>query len=128
MTASKLVGDKIAETSAIDVRYNMDVQELHGIQKLSGITLRHRLTGETEHITPAGVFVFIGLSPNTESLPAAVNRDQYGFVVTSTALETTLPGVFAAGDVRQGSTKQAASAAGEGATAALMIREYLNRR
>ena len=127
MTASKLVARKIAETSSFDVRYHMDVQELHGTHKLSGITIRHRLTGETEHITPAGVFVFIGLSPNTPSLPAAITCDQYGFVVTSTALETTLPGVFAAGDVRQGSTKQAARAAGEGATAALMIREYVNR-
>jgi len=100
---------------------------LHGTYKLSVITIRPRLTGEMEHITPTEVFVFIGLSPNTESMPAAVTRNRYGFVVTSTALETTLPSVFAAGDVRQGSAKQTASTAGEGATAALMIREYLNR-
>jgi thioredoxin reductase (NADPH) len=71
------------------------------------------------------VFVFIGLSPNSGWLPQDVKRDEYGFITTNPMLETSLKGVFAAGDVRQGSTKQAASAVGEGATAALMIREYL---
>jgi thioredoxin reductase (NADPH) len=71
------------------------------------------------------VFVFIGLTPNTAWLPPEIERDRQGFIVTSLTLASSLPGVFAAGDVRLGSTKQAASAAGEGATAALMIREYL---
>ncbi len=93
----------------------------------SGITIRHRISGETEHLDPKGIFMFIGLSPNSAWLPGAVNHDHTGFIVTNTALETSIPGVFAAGDVQLGSTKQAASAAGEGATAALMIREYLNR-
>jgi thioredoxin reductase (NADPH) len=73
------------------------------------------------------VFVFIGLSPNTEWLPPEIELDQNGAIVTSPTLETSMPGVFAAGDVRQGSTKQAASAAGEGATVALMIRDYLTK-
>ncbi|PKO23921.1 MAG: hypothetical protein CVU38_01505 [Chloroflexi bacterium HGW-Chloroflexi-1] len=66
------------------------------------------------------------LRPNTDFLPAEIERDRGGFLVTSSTLETTMPGMFAAGDVRAGSTKQAAAAAaGEGATAASMIREYL---
>jgi len=125
MSASKLAVDKIAQADAINVRYNTEVQELHGTNKLTAMTIRNRDTGATERITPASVFVFIGLFPNSGWLPAAIERDQAGFVVTSTMLETTLPGVFAAGDVRAGSTKQAASAAGEGATVALMIRDYL---
>jgi thioredoxin reductase (NADPH) len=125
MTASKIVIDKVTANPKIEVRYNTEVAELHGESKLSGITIRDRKTGGTEKITPAGVFVFIGLSPNTGWLPPEIKRDQYGFVVTNSMLETSLPGVFAAGDVRLGSTKQAASAVGEGATAALMIREYL---
>ncbi len=125
MSASKLAVDKVAQAAAIEVRYNTEVRELHGTNKLTAMTIRDHDTGATERIMPAGVFVFIGLFPNSGWLPAAIERDQAGFVVTSPMLETTLPGVFAAGDVRAGSTKQAASAAGEGATVALMIRDYL---
>jgi thioredoxin reductase (NADPH) len=125
MTASKIVIDKVEESDKIDVRTNTEVQALHGENRLSGLTIRDRKTGATEQIEPAGVFVFIGLSPNSDWLPGEIRRDQYGFVITEPTLETSMRGVFAAGDVRKGSTKQAASAAGEGATAALMIREYL---
>lgn len=117
--------DKIAEIDQITVRANTEIVALEGVGRLSGITVRDRITGEQETIEPAGAFVFIGLSPNAGWLPAEVERDQSGFIVTGPTLETSMPGVFAAGDVRQGSTRQAASAAGEGATAALMIREYL---
>jgi thioredoxin reductase (NADPH) len=125
MTASKIVIDKVEESKKIDVRTNTEVQALLGENRLSGLTIRDRKTGATETIEPAGVFVFIGLSPNSDWLPGEIVRDQYGFVVTEPTLETSMRGVFAAGDVRKGSTKQAAAAAGEGATAALMIREYL---
>jgi thioredoxin reductase (NADPH) len=125
LSASKVVIDKIGESSKIDVRYNTDVLELVGQNRLGGIRIRQRERGVEETITPAGVFVFIGLTPNTAWLPPEIERDRQGFIVTSLTLASSLPGVFAAGDVRLGSTKQAASAAGEGATAALMIREYL---
>ncbi len=73
-----------------------------------------------------GVFVFIGLLPNTGFLKnTAIALDDRGFIVTDTNLQTNLPGVFACGDVRSGATMQIASAVGEGATAALKIREYL---
>jgi len=111
--------------SKIEVRYNVEVAELHGESKLSGVTLRDRITGATAKIELAAAFGFIGLSPNSGWLPAEIQRDQTGFIITKSSLETSLPGVFVAGDVRLGSTKQAASAVGEGATAALMIREYL---
>jgi thioredoxin reductase (NADPH) len=75
------------------------------------------------------VFVFIGLTPNTGFMKTSgVALDTLGFIDTDAMLQTTVPGVFAAGDVRLGSTKQAASAAGEGATAALMIRTYLREK
>ena len=79
-------------------------------------------------LTPAGVFVFIGLSPNAQLLRDLVDVDAQGFVKTDLTLQTSVPGLFAAGDVRAGSTKQAASAAGEGAAAALAIRAYLEPR
>jgi thioredoxin reductase (NADPH) len=125
MSASKIVADKVAQDPKIEVLYNTEVQALHGEGKLSGVTIRNRRTGETSTIHPAGVFVFIGLSPNSGWLPSTITRDPYGFIQTNAMCGTSMPGVFAAGDVRLGSTKQAASAVGEGATAALMIREYL---
>lgn len=114
----------------IDALYNTEVVEFSGRLKLKELKVRNRLTGQVNTLTPApaGVFVFIGLSPNTEFLPPSIKRDEAGFVVTSNTLETSMPGVFAAGDVRADSTKQAASAAGEGATAALMIRNYLHEK
>jgi thioredoxin reductase (NADPH) len=127
LTASKVVIDKLAETPQIDVRLNTETVSFHGEGKLSGITLRDRTAGTTTELHPKGVFVFIGLQPNSAWLPPEINRDKVGFVLTNAMLETSMPGVFAAGDVRFGSTKQAASAAGEGATAALMIREYLRK-
>jgi thioredoxin reductase (NADPH) len=125
LSASQIVADKVADTPAIEVRYNTEVTALEGAERLSGIAIRERGADGGETIHPAGVFVFIGLTPNSGWLPPAVERDAQGFIVTGLNLETSVPGIFAAGDVRKGSTKQAASAAGEGATAALMIREYL---
>jgi thioredoxin reductase (NADPH) len=125
LSASKIVIDKVTANPQIEVRYNVEVAELHGTSHLSGITLRDRTTGATEEIDPAAAFVFIGLSPNSAWLPGDIQRDAAGFIITQANLESSMPGVFAAGDVRLGSTKQAASAVGEGATAALMIREYL---
>jgi thioredoxin reductase (NADPH) len=125
MTASQIVIDKVNASDKIEVRYNTEVTQLHGEAKLSGLTVADRISGATEDIHPKAAFVFIGLSPNTGWLPAQVKLDKYGFIITQPNLETSMPGVFAAGDVRLGSTKQAASAAGEGATAALMVREYL---
>ena len=71
------------------------------------------------------MFVFIGLTPNTDMLKGVVDLDERGFVKSSSTLETSMPGVFVAGDCREGSTKQAASAAGEGAAVALAIRRYV---
>jgi thioredoxin reductase (NADPH) len=127
MKASKIVVQKLSEQPKIELLKNTEVVELKGDGRLSGIVLRSRVTGEIATITPKGVFVFIGQTPNTAWLPAEVKRDEYGFMITSPTLETSLPGVFAAGDARQGSTKQAASAIGEGAAAALMIRQYLKQ-
>ena len=72
-----------------------------------------------------GVFVFIGLDPNSKFLNGALELDEVGLIKTNENLESSIPGVFVAGDIRSGATMQVASAVGEGATAALKIREYL---
>ncbi|MFZ1249916.1 MAG: FAD-dependent oxidoreductase [Candidatus Microsaccharimonas sp.] len=93
--------------------------------KVSSIKVTEQ--GEAKEYTVDGVFVFVGLQPNTGFLAGSnVELDEIGLIKTNTHLETTLPGVFASGDVRSGATKQIASATGEGAAAALSIREYLD--
>ena len=85
--------------------------------------------GKPETFSTDGVFVFIGLQPNTQFLDGSgVEFDERGLIFTDEHLATNLPGVFASGDVRSGATMQVASAVGEGATAALSIREYLDKR
>jgi thioredoxin reductase (NADPH) len=75
--------------------------------------------------SPAGTFVFVGLDPNTAFLRDILELGRWGFVVTDEGFRTSMPGVFAAGDVRAGSTKQLAAATGEGVSALLAVRRYL---
>ncbi len=127
LTASEVAREDVLHHPKIDVRYRTTVQEFRGRGKLESVVLRNLDTGSTEEIHPSAAFLFIGLQANTDFLQGPVALDQTGFIVTSPTLETNIPGVFAAGDARAGSTKQLVSAAGEGATAALMIREYLRK-
>ena len=123
--ASEILQSKVAEMDNMSVIVDHQVKEFTGDQRLETVVVEDHSNGATHQWLYDGVFVFIGLSPNNELVADKVEVDPYGFVMTDRTLMTTIPGVFAAGDVRAGSTKQAASAAGEGATAALMIREYL---
>lgn len=122
--ASAILQEKVAEKPNMQVTTNHAVQAFEGNGKLNAVVVQDRATGETRRWDYDGVFVFIGLSPNSDLVDELVETEM-GFVVTDKTLMTRAPGLFAAGDVRYGSTKQAASAAGEGATAALMIRQYL---
>lgn len=125
--ASQILQDKVAAQESMRVVTNHAVKEfkLDDENHLTGVVVEDRASRELKEWHTDGVFVFIGLNPNTSFLPATIERNQWGFVLTDDTLQTSLAGVYAAGDVRAGSTKQAISAAGEGATAALMIRQYL---
>ena len=125
LRASQILQDKAASHPQVEVRLNTSVEEFKGDGHLSSVTVKDLKTGVLEELTPGAVFVFIGLTPNTDFIKDSVDLDQFGFILTGPTLETNVPGVFAAGDARKGSTKQVATAVGEGAAAALMIREYL---
>jgi thioredoxin reductase (NADPH) len=124
--ASKIIQDRVARIANITVLTERIVQrfDVDADKRLDGVVIQDA-AGGTEMLRPDGVFVLIGLSPNTAFLPPEIARDEWGFIVTDATFQTSVPGIFAAGDVRQGSTKQAVAAAGEGATAALMIGKYL---
>ncbi len=145
LNASQVIAEQVLRRPEITVRFSTEVERFDGAGgKLAAVTVRNSVTGAREVINPAGVFIFIGLTPNTAFVdPERIRMDRWGFIITGHdlvhggerpvgyearepgLLETSVPGIFAAGDVRAGSTKQVASATGEGATAALLIREYL---
>jgi thioredoxin reductase (NADPH) len=87
-----------------------------------------RTSGEALVWHPAAAFIFIGIDPNTGWLDGTVELDERGFIKTDNAFGTSMPGVFAAGDVRAGSTKQLGSAVGDGIAALIAIRSYLASR
>ena len=100
-----------------------------GTKKVAGVRVKHIRTGEEAEVACDGVFVFIGLAPQTAFLKGTLDLDPQGFIRTDACtLRTSLPGVWAAGDVRAGALKQAATAAGEGVVAALNAKEYLKRQ
>lgn len=125
LSASKVVVEKVMENPAVEVITNVSPVELRGESHLETVVLQDSQTGERRELHPSGMFVFIGLTPNTEAVAGLVERDPQGFLLTDAGMQTSTAGVFAAGDCRAGSTKQAASAAGEGAAAAIAIRRYL---
>lgn len=143
--ASQIIQDNVFANPKIDVHWHVEVQEFLGEHSsLKRLRLKNNQTGKEEIMEVEGVFIFVGLTPSTQFLKgSAILLNQWGFVMTGQSLphnngrttgyehrdpyllECSAPGVFAAGDVRYDSTKQVASATGEGASAALMIRSYL---
>lgn len=125
--ASHILQEQVARKTNMTVTVNHAVKAFKGTRSLETVVVEDRATGEVKEWQYDGVFVFIGLTPNSNLIQGLAEINEWGFVITDKTLMTSAPGLFAAGDVRAGSTKQAASAAGEGATAALMIREYLKQ-
>jgi thioredoxin reductase (NADPH) len=141
---SRYLVDQIDRHPRVTVRSCTEVREVHGDDKLSEVVIEDKRTGERHSIQTRALFVFIGADPNTSWLAGAVQLDDHGFVPTGPAalysdtdgtrrttqrrqpltLETSQPGVFAAGDVRSGSVKRVASAVGEGSMAIRQIHEY----
>jgi thioredoxin reductase (NADPH) len=117
--------EKLVKAGKITVHLNTTTDAIVG-QDNKVVKVIGTQNGQKVEFPTDGVFVFVGLAPNTQFLKdSKVELDPIGFVKTDAKLQTAMPGVFAAGDVRSGATMQIASASGEGATAALMIREYL---
>ncbi len=127
LAAGGLLQEKVRSDPKFNILANTEVTQFRGDGKLSAVIARDRETGQVMEFHPAAAFVFIGLTPNTGFLKDAVETDKYGFIVTDETFQTSIPGVFAAGDVRRGSTKQLASAVGEGVTALLMARQHLQK-
>ena len=142
---SQYLIDEIKKTENIHVEPHSQVMEVHGDQHLEAISILCSDSGATERVPATGLFIFIGAEPRTDWLAGVVERDERGFVLSGpdlmrdgrrpkgwTAdrepwlLETSVPGIFAVGDVRHGSVKRVASGVGEGAIAVQFIHQYLS--
>ena len=120
---------KFVDEGKVTVHLGTSTDEIVGEEGKGVTKVKGTKDGKKVEFSTDGVFVFVGLNPNSQFLEnSGVEFDSIGFVKTNQDLETALPGIFAAGDIRSGATMQIASAAGEGATAALKIREYLEGR
>ena len=139
---SQYLVDRLQSLPNVVIRLQSDVTECHGDEHLEAITIRDRATNATERVRTRCLFVFIGADPNTAWLNSHVALDDHGFILTGTdikpeqlkdwplsrepyLLEASVPGVFAAGDVRHESIKRVASAVGEGSVAVHFVHRYL---
>lgn len=140
---SAYLARRVEETPNIEVLLNTEVRQMRGDTHLREVEIVHNKTGETRTIEAPVLFSFIGATPRTEWLPPEIERDEKAFVKTGGGvgqskswtgkrqpflLETSHPGVFAAGDVRSGSVKRVAAAVGEGAMTVMFVHEYLKEK
>jgi thioredoxin reductase (NADPH) len=117
------MGDRVA------THFSSVIDEIVGKDRVEAVRIRNTRTNQETTVPCDGVFVFIGMTPLTNFLRGVVDLDDHGFIVAdSCTLQTSVPGIWTAGDVRSGTLKQAATAAGDGVIAALMIKEYLKKQ
>ena len=125
LRGTKIYQERVFANPKIKLLWNSVVQEIKGDSVVHSVLVKNVKTGEvTEHPTE-GVFLFVGLSPRTQFLKGSVNLDEAGYIITDENGETSLKGIFAAGDCRKKLLRQVATAVGDGATAAFAAEKYL---
>ncbi len=129
LTGSAVLEQRVRSLPGVEVLLGHRITRVLGSDGVDGVRLEPTGGGSSRDLACDGVFVFIGLVPNSEFLKGTLELDETGFVVADPSnLATTLPGVFAAGDLRAGSAKQIASAVGEGTVASFMVQQWLEKR
>lgn len=126
LRASKVLQRKAQTEPKIEFIWDSVVTEVKGKEKLTDLVLKNTKNDTISLVAVDGVFVAIGLVPNTEYLRGVLPLDEGGYIITTELMETTVPGIFAAGDIRHNSVKQAIVAAGNGAVAALSAEWFID--
>jgi len=124
--ATPVLTGRALKNPKISVKYDTVVDAVHGDSKVTSVTLQNVKSGQVETVDVDGVFVYIGLVPNTLFLKEAIELDPSGYVVTDESLQTSVTGVFAVGDVRQKALRQVATAVGDGALVSSSVEKYLS--
>ena len=124
-TGEKILQERVISNPKIEVKWNTSVSEILGDGQVEGVSIVDEVSGETSRLDLSGVFIYIGLDPNTDYLQDVLPLDNGGHIPTDIWMNTPARGIFAAGDIRQNSAAQLVSAAGDGATAAVAARRYV---
>ena len=124
--AQKSLVDRVTENPKIEVVWNTVIEEILGADTVSGLRLRNVVTNLENVMELSGLFVYIGLDPNSALVDGLLKTDNAGHIPTNVSMETEVPGVYAVGDLRQNSSSQLVSAAGDGATAAIAAFKYIS--
>ena len=128
LRATKLLRERVMALDQVNIVWDTVPTRIVGDTEVKGVDLKNVKTGKTSHLPVQGVFVFVGYIPNTELVKGQLELDKLGFVVTNNDMQTSVPGVFAAGDIRSKILRQIATAVGEGATAVFAVERYLESR
>ncbi len=123
--AARVAQERVRRNEKITLLLSRVVTRIEGKNRLEEVEIKDLKSGKTERLPVAGLFVYVGLLPNTGFCQGVVELDEAGFVKTDPEMRTNVPGVFAAGDVRQKRVRQIATAVGDGAIAAMMAHEYI---
>ncbi|PLX74023.1 MAG: thioredoxin-disulfide reductase [Desulfuromonas sp.] len=127
LRATKILQDRIASNEKIEVLWDTVVEKANGDNSgLTSVTLKNLKSGESSELPLAGMFIAIGVTPKAHFLAEILELDADGYILTDAECRTSMPGVFAAGDVRKKILKQIATAVGDGAVAAIMAEKYLD--
>jgi len=127
LRAEKILQERAFRNPKVEIIFRSVVKVIYGDSQVEGVKLKDLETGKIKKVSCSGVFISVGLKPNTDFIRGLVELDKKGFVKTRANLETNVPGIFACGDVRKNLLKQVVVACGEGALAACSAEKYINK-
>lgn len=119
LRAQKIIQERAFGNPKIDFIWDTVVEKINGTNKIESLSLKNVKTGETSTLAVGACFIFIGFHPNTDILPDDVKKNENGYVITDFKMETTIPGIYACGDIREQLVRQITNAVGDGTTAAM---------
>jgi len=128
LRASQILQERALKNPKLDFVWDSVVEEIEGNSMVSGLKLKNVKTGETSLLPVAGVSVAIGLKPNSLHFDSLLKLDEQGYIITDLLMTTSLPGIYAAGDIRKNSVRQVSSAVGDGAAAAINAFKYIREQ